>query len=131
MTDQANYYRNFGPANFADYQAVDHSREEWIRGEAHTNTIEGYFSLFKHSMKGLYQHCSEKHLHRYLAATTRAAGFASTIRCAPKKRQKGIVGKRLTYQRPNREEAPVQKPRTVRYWQPRKPLTPANRPARI
>jgi len=32
-----------------------------------TNTVEGYYSIFKRGMKGIYQHCSEKHLHRYLA----------------------------------------------------------------
>ena len=37
------------------------------RGDIHTNTVEGYFSIFKRGMKGVYQHCSEKHLHRYLA----------------------------------------------------------------
>lgn len=38
-----------------------------MRGDVHTNTIEGYFSIFKRGMKGVYQHCSEKNLHRYLA----------------------------------------------------------------
>ena len=35
-------------------------------GDIHTNTVEGYYSIFKRGMKGVYQHCSEKHLHRYL-----------------------------------------------------------------
>ena len=38
-----------------------------MRGDVHTNTVEGYFSIFKRGMKGIYQHCAEKHLHRYLA----------------------------------------------------------------
>jgi hypothetical protein len=46
---------------------VQHSSDEYVRGEAYTNTIEGVFSIFKRGMKGIYQHCSEKHLHRYLA----------------------------------------------------------------
>ena len=45
--------------------------EEYVRYEGertvHTNTIEGYFSIFKRGMRGIYQHCDEKHLHRYLA----------------------------------------------------------------
>ena len=40
---------------------------EYVRGKAHTNTVEGFYSVFKRSMKGVYQHCKEKHLHRYLA----------------------------------------------------------------
>ena len=43
------------------------SAEEYVRGDVHTNTAEGFFSIFKRGMHGVYQHCSEKHLHRYLA----------------------------------------------------------------
>jgi hypothetical protein len=46
---------------------VKHSAGEYVRDHVHTNTIEGYFSIFKRGMKGVYQHCKEKHLHRYLA----------------------------------------------------------------
>lgn len=48
---------------------VKHSANEYVNGEAHTNTLEGYYSIFKRGMKGVYQHCKEKHLHRYLAET--------------------------------------------------------------
>ncbi len=66
MTDQAKYYT--GAFNdFAGHETVDHSKEEYVRGDVYTNTAEGYFSLFKKGLKGIYQHCSEKHLHRYLA----------------------------------------------------------------
>jgi ISXO2-like transposase domain len=41
--------------------------DEYVRGEVTTNTVEGYFSIFKRRMRGIYQHCKEKHLHRYLA----------------------------------------------------------------
>jgi hypothetical protein len=54
-------------AYFSDHLTVRHSAYEYVRGKVHTNTIEGYFSIFKRGMKGVYQHCSEKHLHRYLA----------------------------------------------------------------
>jgi hypothetical protein len=46
---------------------VTHSRKEYVRGDVHTNSAEGYFSVFKRGMRVVYQHCREKHLHRYLA----------------------------------------------------------------
>jgi hypothetical protein len=46
---------------------VKHTAKEYVRGDVHTNSAEGYYSIFKRGMKGVYQHCSEKHLHRYLA----------------------------------------------------------------
>lgn len=49
------------------HETVNHSGWEYVRGNVHTNTIEGFFSIFKRGMKGVYQTCSEKHLHRYLA----------------------------------------------------------------
>jgi ISXO2 transposase-like protein len=48
------------------HEAVNHSQEEWVRGNVHTNTIEGVFSLFKRSIVGSYHHLSAKHLHTYL-----------------------------------------------------------------
>jgi hypothetical protein len=84
---------------------VNHSAEEWARGEVHTNTLEGYFSIFKRGMKGIYQHCAEKHLHRYLAEfdfrynARSALGIDDTARA--ERALRGIVGKRLTYQQPH------------------------------
>jgi transposase-like protein len=66
MTDEASVYTRAG-WQFSAHYSVNHSKEEWVRDIAHTNTIEGYFSIFKRGMKGVYQHCSEQHLHRYLA----------------------------------------------------------------
>jgi len=66
MTDEAAQYRYVGN-EFAGHGFTVHSRGEYGRGPIHTNTIEGYFSIFKRGMKGVYQHCGEKHLHRYLA----------------------------------------------------------------
>jgi hypothetical protein len=69
----------------------------------HSNTVEGYFSIFKRGMKGVYQHCGEQHLHRYLAEfefryNNRAAnGFNDGMRS--EETLKGISGKRLTYRR--------------------------------
>jgi hypothetical protein len=71
MTDGANIYRG-RLDDFASHDRVDHSKDEYVRHEEgrpviHTNSVEGYFSVFKRGMRGSYQHCSEKHLHRYLA----------------------------------------------------------------
>jgi hypothetical protein len=74
-------------------------------GGIHSNTVEGYFSIFKRGMKGIYQHCSEQHLHRYLAEfefrynNRIANGFDDRQRA--QEALAGIVGKRLTYQTAN------------------------------
>ena len=65
-TDEAGQYRRMD-REFADHAFVRHGAGEWGRGPIHTNTIEGYFSIFKRGMKGVYQHCAKKHLHRYAA----------------------------------------------------------------
>ena len=65
-TDESGLY--FGADKFfAAHETINHSRKEYARGDVTTNTVEGYFSIFKRGMRGVYQHCSEKHLHRYLA----------------------------------------------------------------
>jgi hypothetical protein len=67
----------------------------------HTNTVEGYFSLFKRGMRGVYQHCKEKHLHRYLAEFDFRYNNRSALGVEDKARAlkaiKGAKGKRLTY----------------------------------
>jgi hypothetical protein len=71
-----------------------------------TNTVEGYYSIFKRGMKGVYQHCKEKHLHRYLAefdfrySNRVALGISDVARAD--RALKGIVGKRLTYETPRK-----------------------------
>ena len=65
MTDEAAYYKQPGE-DFARHQSVNHSAKQYFRGNVSTNTIEGYFSIFKRGMKGVYQRCGEKHLQRYL-----------------------------------------------------------------
>src|SRR5437016_4851880 len=63
MTDEWSGNFSLGD-HFASHESVSHKDEEYARGDVHTNTIEGYFSIFKRGMKGVYQHCDEKHLHR-------------------------------------------------------------------
>jgi transposase-like protein len=65
LTDGAMTYRGFLFAERHEY--VDHSKGEYVRGDVHTNTLEGFFSVFKRGLVGVYQHMSEAHLHRYLA----------------------------------------------------------------
>ena len=80
---------------------MHHSAGKWGRGPVHTNTIEGYFSIFKRGMKGVYQHCSKKHLHRYAAEfefrynNRIANGVNDRDRSAMALR--GATGKRLIY----------------------------------
>jgi transposase-like protein len=63
-TDEAMQYDNLNK-HFAAHASVNHGAEEYVRGDVTTNTVEGYFSIFKRGMKGVYQHCGKKHLHRY------------------------------------------------------------------
>ena len=99
-TDEAPTYGQYGH-HFASHETVNHGREEYVRGDASTNTIEGYFSIFKRGMKGVYQHCGEKHLQRYLNefdfrySNRSALGVDDAERT--ERAVKGIEGKRLTY----------------------------------
>ncbi|MEA3079661.1 MAG: hypothetical protein QOF05_1069 [Sphingomonadales bacterium] len=100
MTDEAGQYK-FLNRSFAGHDFVRHGIGEYGRGEIHTNTVEGSFSIFKRGMKGVYQHCAKKHLHRYVGEfefryNNRVAnGFSDCDR--NREALKGIVGKRLTY----------------------------------
>src|SRR3990167_3530561 len=66
MTDESNVYTKVG-TEFASHQTVNHGEDEYARGTVSTNTIQGFFSIFKRGMRGVYQHCGEAHLHRYLS----------------------------------------------------------------
>ena len=109
MTDEAKYYTKIG-ARFASHHSVDHSRGEYAYTDhasgmrVHSNTAEGYFSIFKRGMIGIYQHCSENHLHRYLAEFD--FRYSNRIKLGiddverTERAVKGIVGKQLTYRTP-------------------------------
>ena len=102
-TDEAGQYSRLG-REFADHDFVTHGAGEYVRGEVHTNTAEWYFSIFKRGMKGVYQHCSKRHLHRYVAEfefryNNRVAnGVDDRARAVAVLR--GSCGKRLTYSGP-------------------------------
>ena len=104
MTDEAQAYVLIG-REYDAHGVVHHQRGEYVRKEnpsIHTNTIEGFFSIFKRGMKGVYQHCGHNHLHRYLAEfdfrynTRKALGVEDAERA--ERILKGFVGKRLTYE---------------------------------
>jgi transposase-like protein len=100
MTDTAAYYKRsrFG---IAQHEMVNHDAGEYAYDDVTTNTIEGVFSIFKRGMRGTYQHCSEQHLHRYVAEFdfryNNRAGLGIEDAERADNALKGIVGKRLTY----------------------------------
>jgi transposase-like protein len=104
QTDESKLYVDVGH-EFAAHETVNHSIKEYARGDVTTNTVEGYFGLFKRGMRGIYQHCKEKHLHRYLAEFDfrynhrEALGYNDTDRTIAAVR--GAEGKRLTYHQPH------------------------------
>jgi hypothetical protein len=104
MTDSATWYTKLGK-EFASHETVNHTIDEYVRGNVHTNTVEGHFSVFKRGMKGVYQHCAEKHLHRYLAECDFRYSNRTALGVDDYKRAEiaaaGIEGKRLTYRRSN------------------------------
>ena len=100
-TDESRLYPEVGQL-FAAHETVKHSADEYVRGDVHTNSAEGYFSIFKRGMRGVYQHCAEKHLHRYLAEfdfryNTRKISDMERTELAVR----GGEGKRLTYHQPD------------------------------
>ncbi len=103
MTDEAHRFQSIG-RHFASHDTVNHAKDEYVRyGDPviTTNTVENYFSVFKRGMKGTYQHCAKKHLHRYLAEFDFRYSNRSALGCEDVERAEralqGIVGKRLTY----------------------------------
>lgn len=105
MTDGEGQYRILG-GMFARHEVVNHSIGEYVRGDAHTNTIEGYFSILKRGITGVYHHVSQEHLKRYLAEFDfrynehEALGVGDLERAD--RALLGVKGKRLTYATPRR-----------------------------
>lgn len=102
VTDGARHYWAVG-REFAGHKRVFHGGGHYVKDGATTNDIEGYFSIFKRGMRGIYQWCSERHLHRYLSefdfrySNREAAGYNDSDRADQVLR--GVIGKRLTYGR--------------------------------
>ena len=104
MTDDARLYWKVGKA-FASHGRINHSKGIYGLGPIHTNTVEGFFSVFKRGMTGIYQHCSEDHLQRYLTEFDFRYNHRSSLGIEDGQRMvdtlKGIEGKRLTYRSPH------------------------------
>jgi transposase-like protein len=104
MTDDSKIYREVG-RDYASHEAVQHTAKEYVRGDITTNTVEGYYSIFKRGMKGVYQHCAEKHLHRYLSEFDFRYSNRVALGVNDGERRthaiKGSAGKRLTYRQAN------------------------------
>jgi transposase-like protein len=104
FTDEGATSRNLGK-KFQKHASVNHSAGEYVRGNVHTNTIEGYFSIMKRGINGVYHHVSQQHLKRYLAEfdfrynEREKLGVSDAARM--EKSVQGIVGKRLTYRPPH------------------------------
>jgi len=109
ITDDSGIYRNLRKEY--DHAFVVHSKKQWGRGEIHSNTVEGFYSIFKRGMKGIYQHCSEKHLHRYAAEYDFRYSNRAKLGINDEERTEaaiaGIIGKRLTYHQSNGKATPV------------------------
>jgi transposase-like protein len=104
MTDEHSGYR-YLKDHFAAHGTTSHGRGQYVDLEdrsVHSNTVEGYFSIFKRGMKGVYQFCGEQHLHRYLAEFEFRFNNRVALGIGDAERAdvllNGIVGKRLTYQ---------------------------------
>lgn len=102
MTDEAGQYRNVG-TEFASHEKVNHGKDEYVRGNVHSNTVEGFFAILKRGVVGTFHHVSEAHLARYLAefdfrySNRSALGINDAMRMD--EALKGSTGKRLTYRR--------------------------------
>lgn len=102
MTDEGPSGKAAGKS-FRRLEKVNHSIGEYVRGNVHTNTIEGYFSIMKRGIVGVYHHVSQQHLKRYLAEfdfrynERQALGVDDAARVMTA--MKGIEGKRITYRR--------------------------------
>lgn len=111
-TDEALRYTKLG-REFAQHLVVNHGAGEYVNRPATTNIVESFFSVFKRGMRGVYQHCGERHLQRYLTEFDFRYSNRSALGVGDAERTtlalKGASGKRLTYRRINKrpEEAPL------------------------
>jgi transposase-like protein len=107
MTDESSIYTTVG-REFASHQVVSHGIREYVRGVVHTNTIEGFFSIFKRGLNGIYHHVSPEHLKRYACEFDFRYNYRVKLGYDDAARAeailRGIQGKRLTYRRPDGSE---------------------------
>lgn len=100
MTDELPTYRRIGE-QFVEHGTIRHLSDEYVRGDIYTNTVEGYFSILKRGIYGVYQNVSEAHLQRYLAEFDFRYSNRAKLGIDDRQRTdialKGAKGKRLTY----------------------------------
>jgi transposase-like protein len=100
MTDELVVYQPIGK-DFASHEVVKHSKLEFSRGNAHTNTVEGYFSILKRGLIGTYHHVGEQHLKRYIAEFDFRYNTRASLGVDDKQRARMLLkateGKRLMY----------------------------------
>jgi transposase-like protein len=107
-TDESNLYPRTGE-EFASHETVNHGAKEFARGDVTTNSVEGFFGIFKRGMTGVYQHCAEHHLQRYLDEFS--FRYSNRVRLGINDAERAAIalkngeGKRLTYRRPAGSEA--------------------------
>jgi transposase-like protein len=108
MTDESPIYTGIG-WNFIEHGTVNHGRDEYVRGDVYTNTVEGYFSILKRGVYGVYQHVSEAHLRRYLSEFDFRYSNRDKLGIGDRARADlalvGAKGKRLTYETTRRQRA--------------------------
>jgi len=104
VTDDAGQYRHMH-RDFARHEAVNHGIGEYVRGDAHTNTVESYFAILKRGITGTYHHVSQQHLKRYLAEFDFRYNERTALEVTDAERAinavRGVVGKRVTYKKPH------------------------------
>ena len=108
MTDEAGQYAHLNK-HFDGHEFVRHTAEEYVRDDVHTNTVEGFYSVFKRGRKGVYQYCGERHLHRNV--TEFDFCYSNRVRLGVNDEQwaekaiLGAKGKRLTYRATKKQMA--------------------------
>ena len=104
MTDSAGLYKKVG-LHFASHETVNHLRKEYARGDVTTNTVEGYFGILQRGLRGIYQHVSPEHLHRYVNEFSFRYNNRSSLGVEDAERSARLLvsigGKRLTYRQAN------------------------------
>jgi hypothetical protein len=107
-TDESHLYKRFGK-RFAAHESVNHSKDEYARGDVTSNSAEGFFNVFKRGMTGVYQHCGEVYLNRYLVEFEFRHNTRTKLGVNDKERAalaiKGAQGKRLTLRQPQNATA--------------------------
>src|SRR6185312_17022621 len=102
QSDESPIYTHIG-WNFQSHGIVTHSAKEYVRGQDYTNTVEGFFSIVKRGVYGIYQHVSEAHLQRYLTEFDFRYSNREKLGVDDSQRAslalKGAKGKRLTYRK--------------------------------